>query len=169
MATEQKILATHSGSGKTVRQAIRLDIAGANLLLTGTFEQWVPLVMEGLREERSVQLLVDVTSSSTNSTLAANTNGELFAFEAKAIKRAQPNGHRVKGILTYGIHQAEAEVFLQAPAAHSPFALLSFDLPNSDFESLWKALGKRADAQAAFGGTEVRAQGWLRPPTVAAA
>ena len=171
MAIEQKILATHSGSGKTVRQAIRLDIAGADLLLTGTFEQWVPLVMEGLREERPVQLLVDVTSSSSssNSALAANTNGELFAFEAKAIKRAQPSGHRVKGILTYGTQQAEAEVFLQAPAAHSPFALLSFDLPNSNFESLWKALGKRADAQAAFGGTEVRAQGWLRPPTVAAA
>jgi hypothetical protein len=169
METRQTILATHSTAGETAGRAIRLDIAGPNLLLTGTFEQWVPLVMEGLREDRSVQLLIDVTSSSPRLSSAQNSNGTLFSFEATSIKRAKPEGHKIKGLMTHGVHQAETEIFLQAPAAHSPFALLTFDLPNESFEGLWKDLSKRADARAAEGGTEVRAQGWLRPPTVAAA
>jgi len=125
--------------------------------------------MEGLRQDRSVQLLIDVTSSSPRVSSALNSNGALFSFEATSIKRAKPDGHKITGMMTHGIHQAETEIFLQAPATHSPFALLSFDLPNEDFEGLWKELATRADARAADGGTEVRAQGWLRPPTVAAA
>jgi hypothetical protein len=169
MATQQKIFATRSTTAPPAAQAIRLDIAGPNLLLSGSFEQWVPLVMEGLREDRSVQLLVDVTSSSPNQFSAANSNGILFSFDATSIKRAKEGGHKIKGLMTHGAYQAEADVFLQAPAAHSPFAVLSFDLPNESFEGLWQEFGKRAAARAAAGGTEVRAQGWLRPPTVAAA
>lgn len=138
-------------------------------MLTGTFEQWVPLMMEGLKEDRAVQLLVDVTSSKLPQVAPANTNGALFSFEAQSIKRVQNGGHRVKGVLTYGAHHAETEVFMQAPPSHSPFAVLSFQLPSTDFEGLWKALSKRASSNAAKNGTEVRARGWLRPPTVAAA
>ena len=110
METQQKILPTQSAAGKSAGRAIRLDIAGPDLLLTGTFEQWVPRVMEGLREDRSVQLLIDVTSSSPRLSLAQNSNGALFSFEAKSIKRAKPLGHNVKGLLKYGVHEAEAEI-----------------------------------------------------------
>lgn len=152
----------------TAQQALRLDIAGANLMIAGTFEQWVPLVMEGLRDERAVQLLVDITSAPTTVEPTATGHDQpLLAFESHDIKR-MPYGHRARGTLSYGDTSADAEVLLQAPPAHTPFALLTLQLPQG-FETAWQAMEKRAEASAALGETEVRARGWLRPPSVAAA
>lgn len=163
-------LETQKGAAAPARggQALRLDIAGSNLLIAGTFEQWVPLVMEGLRDDRAVQLLVDLTSSKgTAEAAAVNDNKLLFSFEGHDIKR-MPVGHRVRGTLTLGTQSAPAEVLLQAPAAHTPFAVLAFEVPEG-FETMWDEMSKRADDNAARGETEVRAWGWLRPPAVAAA
>ncbi len=147
---------------------IRLDIAGANLMIAGTFSQWVPLVMEGLREDRAVQLLVDITSSKAGSeTAAANTNGLLFAFAGSDVKRSA-QGHRVRGTLSYGTKTAASELLLQTPSAHTPFAVLSFDIPVG-FEGVWDNMARQAHQKAAEGQTEFRAWGWLRPPVVAAA
>ena len=137
-------------------------------MIAGTFEQWVPLVMEGLRDDRAVQLLVDITSSKTTAEpTAANHNGLLFSFESHDIKRL-PVGHRVRGTLTLGAHSAPTEMLLQAPATHTPFAVLAFEVPEG-FETIWDAMSQRADDNAARGETEVRASGWLRAPAVATA
>ena len=160
----QTPLAQPAGAPK----ALRLDIADANLMIAGTFTQWVPLLMEGLREDRSVQLLVDITSPERSTEAAvANTNGLLFAFEASDVKPGT-NGHRVRGTLSHGTRTAPTEMLLQTARAHTPFAVLSFELPEG-FEGLWDTMVKQADDRAAEGETEFRAWGWLRPPVVAAA
>lgn len=135
-------------------------------MLSGTFEQWVPLVMEGLRDDRAVQLLVDVTSPKAATSTAVNTNGLLFQFESTDVKRSGTLGHRLRGVLTSGARQAPAEFMLEVAPAHTPFAVLSFSLP-PDWEGLWDAFS--ANANARQDETEVRARGWLRTPALAAA
>ena len=137
-------------------------------MIAGTFTQWVPLIMEGLRKDRAVQLLVDITSPETASEhAAANNNGLVFSFEGNEVKLGV-EGHRVRGTLSHGTHTAPTEMLLQTSQAHTPFAVLSFELPQG-FEGAWEKMANQANERAAEGETEFRASGWLRPPVVAAA
>jgi hypothetical protein len=149
-------------------QPIRLGIAGADLLLAGRFEQWVPLVMaDGASDESAVQLLVDVTSPPGQG--GPRPSADLFSFTAKKVEQVAPNAHRARGVLRANGHSRATEVLLHSPVGHTPFLLATFQIERSRFPELWEALEERALSAAASGTKEMRPRAWLRLPDLAAA
>lgn len=151
------------------RRPVRLDIAGGDLLLRGTFEQWLPVAMERPGDgDGSVQLLVDVTSLK-NAPGTAALGTDVLSFTAHDVKAVGPLTYAVNGKLTAGRAHKDLQIILQTPGLHTPFCLLTFSLPAREFAPLWRAFEARF-APADEGGTrEVRARAWLRVPEVATA
>jgi hypothetical protein len=152
---------------------ISLRIAGADLLLRGRFEQWMPLVLaEGREGHGSAQILFDVTS---NSRRAPSRNKrawdpDLFAFEASEVESLGKQSYRLKGKMTVGGESGEAEAVLQAPPAHTPFCVLLFNIDRTRFGELWSALEQRVEDRSGDpDAQEVRPRAWLKAPALAAA
>jgi hypothetical protein len=149
---------------------ISLRIVGGSLLLSGRFEQWMPLVLaEGQEGQGTAQILFDVTSNlrRTPSRSDAAWDPDLFSFEATRVKSVGKQAYRIDGRMTVGAESGEAEAVLQSPPAHTPFCVLVFTIDRTRFPGLWEALEVRVGAQDAA--AEVRPRAWLKAPDLAAA
>lgn len=147
-----------------------LDISGGDLLLTGQFEQWLPVAMErpSPDSEGSVQLLVDVTSL-TGSPGARRSGLETMSFVSHDVTATGPLTYSASGTLTAGRAHRDLKVILQTPGVHTPFCLLTFSLPAREYGALWRAFEARFTPEEDGTSREVRARAWLRVPEVAAA
>jgi hypothetical protein len=151
--------------------AIQLRLAGGDLLLSGRFEQWIPLVMENEQgeggDQGTVRILFDVTS--TAAAEAGRGDKNFFSFSSRTVKRLGPQAYSAKGTLRVGGASRALEVLLHSPVAHTPFFTLTVPIDKSRFGALWTEIERRIVDVAAHGETEMRPRAWLRAPVVAAA
>lgn len=165
--------------------ALRLTVVGADLLLSGRFEHWVPMAVDtSVPAEKSVQLLVDVTSSRQSAD--QSTDEDALTLTARNVRKIAPLTYRLRGTLTADGVSQDVEAMLQTPQSHTPFCLLTLTLPSDEFAGLWSRVdahtprntngaARRTDDGAPVAAdepnadNEMRARAWLRPPTIAAA
>ena len=156
---------THTKVPETdVRWPVALKIAGADLLLSGRFAQWVPLVIEEGEGEGAVQLVVDVTSHRSATPDAEHP--DLFSYTATGVERVGPQSYRLTGNLRAGDESAPVEALVQSPHAHTPFLVMTLSLDRERFASLWEVFEGKA---AVNGEHEMRPEAWLVAPDLAAA
>jgi hypothetical protein len=155
-----------AGSEPAVSQPsfIDLSIRGGELLLEGKFEHWVPMALESGGKQSQAQLVIDVTSSGP----AIDAGDELFSFVSTKIRRVAEGTYLAQGTMQRGDVQRASEATVQAPAAHSPFAVVTFELAEGVFPEVWDELSARVAGQDGAKG-ELRPRAWLLPPMVAAA
>jgi hypothetical protein len=151
-------------------QPINLRIAGADLLLAGRFEQWVPLALaEGKGDgEATAQLLIDVTSTSRAQRKGDKQSADLLSFSATDVELVGPQSYRAKGKLRADGVTRPAEALLHNPAGHTPFLIMTLPIDRAHFAEVWSAFEDRAAATPA-GDREMRPRAWLRAPELAAA
>jgi hypothetical protein len=143
---------------------IDLSIRGEDLLLEGKFEHWVPMALESGGKRGQAQLVFDVTSSGP----ANDTGVELFSFVSTRARRVADGAYVAQGTMQQGdVHRA-ARATVQTPAAHSPFAIVTFEVVEAAFPEVWEELSARVASQDGSNG-EVRPRAWLLTPTIAAA
>ena len=132
--------------------------------MAGKFEHWVPMSLETGGKKSEAQLVFDVTSTGP----ANDTVGEVFSFVSSKVRRVGDGAYLARGTMRRGDVQRASSAMVQAPAAHSPFAVVTFQVDEGAFPELWEELSARVadqdDAKA-----EVRPRAWLLPPVVAAA
>jgi hypothetical protein len=150
----------------TPAQAIGLRIAGADLLLSGRFEQWVPLALAEGKEEGAVQLLLDVTSTPRG---RRNDGRELFSFSSTEVEAVAPQQYRAKGKLRSGGVTRAAEALLHSPVGHTPFFIMTLPIDRAHFPDLWTEMEDRAAAAQDSADKDLRPRAWLRVPELAAA
>jgi hypothetical protein len=149
---------------KTARP-IRLQIAGADLLLSGRFEQWMPVLLsEEQQGAGAVQVLFDVTSNRS-----VRAKSDLLAFKAKSVEAIGPQAYRLQGTLSADGAKGEVEAVLQNPPGHTPFFMILFRLDREAFPELWSIFEDKAANIEASGQQELRPRAWLREPELAAA
>jgi len=73
-----------------------------------------------------------------------------------------------KGIMRRGDLESTAEAIVQAPPAHSPFAVLTFRMDEGVFPEVWSELSARAATQDGAS-LEVRPRAWSFAQALAAA
>lgn len=149
---------------------VHLRIAGANLLLSGRFEQWVPLVMTAGQQgetEGAAQILVDVTSTARDQGRARPA--DLLTFRARSVEQTGPQVYQAKGTLNARGATGPATAVLQSPEGHTPFLLVTLSFDRERFGELWQGLEDRVLAGNEGGKSEVRPRAWLRAPELAAA
>jgi hypothetical protein len=142
---------------------IELAIHGADLVLAGKFEHWVPVAIETGGGESEAQVLFDVTSSGP-----ANDGGELFSYTAKKVSRLADGAYLAKGTFRAGDVIRGVEALVQAPAGHSPFASITFRLDEAAFPEVWQEFSGRLSGRGPAD-LEVRPRAWLLAPVLAAA
>jgi len=147
-------------------QAIGLRIAGADLLLSGRFEQWVPLAVAESKSEGAVQVLIDVTSTGRRS---ESPGRELFTFTSRDVESVAPQQYRAKGQLRADGVSRPAEALLHSPFGHTPFFIMTLPIDREHFPELWTAMEDRAAAAQGNDDKELRPRAWLRVPELAAA
>jgi hypothetical protein len=144
---------------------IRLQIAGADLLLSGRFDQWMPVALGESQEGPAVmQILFDVTSNGS-----ARPASDLFSFKARSVEAVAQQSYRLKGTLQAGGSVGEVEALLQNPPGHTPFFMILFKLDRETFPELWAAVEERSEWAHTSGEKELRPRAWLREPKLAAA
>jgi hypothetical protein len=145
---------------------LRLQIAGADLLLSGRFEHWMPVLLsEGNEKEpATVQLLVDVTSNRSR-----HQGKDLLTFKTRSVQASGPQTYRLKGTLQADGQSREVEAVLRNPPGHTPFFLLLLHIDQASFPGLWEAIEERAVRVQDSGQEELRPRAWLRAPELAAA
>ncbi len=161
-----------NGTGLGARP-IGLHVSGADLLLEGRFNHWMPVaVMSDRPDVGVVQILFDSTSPANEG--ARPPGQDLFSFRAE---EAKPVGERVfsaKGRLEVEgqgaaeDEDAEVEAIIQAPEGHSPFFFVTLSIDRTRFEPLWSAIEDRAVLSLGEQ-KEMRPSAWLRVPGLAAA
>jgi|SRR6185436_785712 len=143
---------------------IDLSIRGDELLLEGKFEHWVPLSLESGGERGHAQVVFDVTSSGP----ANDTGGELFSFVSSKVRRVADGTYLAQGTMQRGAVHRASKATVQAPAAHSPFAVVTFEVAEAAFPEVWDTLSTRLASQSGPD-AEVRPRAWLLSPVLAAA
>lgn len=134
------------------------------MLLAGKFEHWVPLSLETGGKHGEAQIVFDVTSPGP----ANDTGGEVFSFVCDNARRVADGTYLARGTMRRGDVQRASRAMVQAPAAHSPFAVVTFQVAETVFPEVWEELSARVASQEGAKG-EVRPRAWLLPPAVAAA
>ena len=134
------------------------------MLLAGRFEHWVPLALETGGKRNQAQVVFDVTSTGP-----ANDRGdEAFSFVSKKVRRVADGTYLAQGTMRRGEVQRASKAVVQAPAAHSPFAVVTFEIAEAVFPELWEELSARVANQEGSK-AEVRPRAWLLTPLIAAA
>ncbi len=148
--------------------AIRLQIAGADLLLSGRFEQWMPVLLSTGDDANlaAVQILFDVTS---NRSVAPRAQGHLLSFKSKSVEAVGKQAYKLVGTLRAGGVSKEVEALLQNPPGHTPFFVILFRIDPQAFPGLWETLETRAAGLEEGSQEELRPRAWLRAPELAAA
>jgi hypothetical protein len=146
--------------------SIRLQIAGADLLLSGRFEQWMPVRLhEGDdREPATAQILFDVTSNRSR-----RQGKDLLTFKSRSVETVGPQTYRLKGTLEADGHSGPVEAMLQNPPGHTPFFLIMFRIDRTSYPTLFDAFEDRVARVQTLGQDELRPRAWLRAPELAAA
>jgi len=143
---------------------IDLSIRGEDLLLEGKFEHWVPMALESGGKRNHAQLVFDVTSHGP----ANDTGDELFSFVSTRVRRVADGAYVAQGTMQRGDVRRAGTATVQAPAGHSPFAVVTFELTEAAFPEVWEELSARVASQEGSKG-EVRPRAWLLTPVIAAA
>jgi hypothetical protein len=143
---------------------IHLSIRGDDLLLEGKFEHWVPMALESGGKRNEAQVVFDVTSVGP----ANDTGDEMFSFVASKIRQIADGTYLARGTMRRGDALRPSTATVQAPAAHSPFAVVTFQVDEGAFPEVWDELSARVATQDGSN-AEVRPRAWLLTPVVAAA
>ena len=122
------------------------------------------MALETGGKKSEAQVVFDVTSTGP----ANDTGGEVFSFVSSKVRRVGDGAYLAKGTLRRGDVQRASNAMVQAPAAHSPFAVVTFQVDEGAFPELWEELTARVAAQDGSN-AEVRPRAWLLTPVVAAA
>jgi hypothetical protein len=163
---ETPVVNETSPSVDSAAPPIRLQIAGADLLLSGRFSRWTPVLMSEAQDATdAVQILFDVTSNRA----PAGGGGDLFTFKARSVAPVKGQSYKLKGTLTAGGTSGEVEAVLQNPPGHTPFFVLLFRFDRQAFPTVWSAFEDRAAGVEASGQQELRPEAWVREPALAAA
>jgi hypothetical protein len=143
-------------------RTIGLAISGAELLLKGRFDHWVPVAAEGTTaDEGAVQIFFDVTGVARR-----QDRDELFAFQASDVDRLGPFAYIANGIMTKGDAREPMEAVIQTPPAHTPFIIITFSVDRRAFPGIWNELSLVA-ASRDEKNSQLHPRAWLRPPTLA--
>ena len=169
---------TTSPSARTPRRRpVRLRIVGADLLLTGRFENWQANLVTGDEpDESEVHLVVDATSNRGAPRDAdAAEHPEIFSFESTKVRKVKEGIYRADGILRTSSTAPggrRQEFTVEVPAVHSAFFGVSFLSQRGEFGAGWQEL---IEGQSGISdtftveGLDMNARGWLRIPVLAAA
>jgi hypothetical protein len=142
---------------------IRLAIRSKDLMVSGRFDHWVPVAMEGNGAEGAAQLFFDVTGMSRGP-----EDGELFSFESDKVKRLGGLAFVATGTLQQGDVKKTVDAVVQTPMAHTPFLAVTFPLDASIFSEIWTDLSALVAART-DGNTQMSPRAWLRTPTLGTA
>jgi hypothetical protein len=143
---------------------IRLSLVGDELLVSGRFDHWMPVALEGgATGEGAAQIFFDVTGMAG----PRDVDGELFSYTATDVRKIGTLAYAAKGTMKHGDEELAVEAVVQTPAAHTPFVVVTFTLPREKFPEVWEQLGAMASAQQ--DGVNMAPRAWLRAPTLAAA
>ena len=121
------------------------------------------MALESGGKRNEAQLVFDVTSSGP-----ANDTGEVFSFASTDVRRKAEGTYLAKGVMRRGDVQQASNATVQAPGAHSPFAVLTFQVDEVTFPEVWSELSARFES-ADGSNAEVRPRAWLLTPVLAAA
>lgn len=146
---------------------ILLDIAGEELVLRGRFDHWVPVATESVSaDEGAAQFFLDVTAVARPS--GHGSAEDLFSFRSREVERIGPHAFRAGGQMQQGDAVAEIQAVVQSPAAHTPFAIITFTVDRRVLGDLWAQVETAVGARTEDGEEKVP-RAWLRPPTLALA
>jgi hypothetical protein len=145
-------------------QAIHLEIAGGELMVSGRFDHWVPVAAEGGNpDEGAVQIFFDVTG------MARPQDGEeLFSFHATEVDRLGPFAYIAKGVMKKGELEEPMEAVVQTPPAHTPFVVVTFSIDRKKFSEIWQDL-TAVVATRDENNTQLHPRAWLKVPSLASA
>ncbi len=142
---------------------IKLDVRSKDLMVSGRFNHWLPVAMEGDGAEGAAQLFLDVTGMDRR-----GEEDELFSFESTQVKRVGELAFVATGTLRRGDVERKVEAVVQTPIAHTPFLAITFPLDQAAFPDVWGSLsalvGTRSEA-----GAQLTPRAWLRVPVLATA
>lgn len=145
-------------------QTIDLAIHGADLMVGGRFDHWVPVAAEGANpDEGAVQIFFDVTGMAR-----AQDPQELFSFSASDVERLGPFAYIAKGTMRKGEEEQPMEAVIQTPPAHTPFVVVTFSIDRKKFPEVWEDL-TAVVATRDDHNSQLHPRAWLRAPTLASA
>ena len=145
-------------------QTIEMSIAGADLLVSGRFDHWVPVAAEGATpDEGAVQIFFDVTGMARS-----HDPEQLFAFHSLEVERLGPFAYIAKGTITRGELVEPMEAVIQTPPAHTPFVVVTFSIDRQKFPEIWEEL-TAVVATRPDHNSQLHPRAWLRPPALASA
>jgi hypothetical protein len=143
-------------------QIIELSIAGADLMVKGRFDHWLPVAAEGATpDEGAIQIFFDVTGMART-----QDRDELFSFQASEVDRLGPFAYIARGAMKQGEAQETMEAVIQTPPAHTPFVVVTFSIDRKKFPDMWQDLSAVVAARDEHN-TQLHPRGWLRAPTLA--
>jgi len=142
---------------------VALSIRSKDLLVTGRFDHWMPVAMEGNGAEGAAQLFFDVTGMAGKADA-----GELFSFESTQVKRVGDLAFVATGTLQHGDVTRTVDVMIQTPMAHTPFFAVTFPVDETIFPDVWNDLAALIAARS-DGDTQMSPRAWLRAPKLATA
>jgi hypothetical protein len=144
---------------------IRLSLAGDELMVSGRFDHWAPLALEGgPTGDGAAQIFFDVTGMAGPRDL----DDELFSYAAHGVQKIGTLAYAAKGVMKRGDVEIPVEAVVQTPAAHTPFLVVTFSIPRETFPELWDQLAAMVAAQQDTS-INMSPRAWLRAPTLAAA
>jgi hypothetical protein len=139
-------------------------MAGEELMVSGRFDHWAPVALEGgATGEGAAQIFFDVTGMAG----PRDVDEELFSYTAHDVRKIGTLAYSAKGTMKRGDEELAVDAVVQTPAAHTPFLVVTFSIPRDKFAEVWEQLGALAAAQQ--DGINMAPRAWLRAPTLAAA
>jgi hypothetical protein len=145
-------------------QAIRLSIAGPELMVRGRFDHWVPVAAEGATpDEGAVQIFFDVTGMAR-----PQDRDELFSFQSVEVERLGSFAYIARGFMRSEESEEEVEAVIQTPPAHTPFVVITFSIDRRELAEVWEKLSAVVATRDEHD-TQLHPRGWLRAPMLAGA
>jgi hypothetical protein len=177
MENTQNFTVELGDTGSTGNTGIDLDITGADLMLSGRFQDWDSGVTMGPDlDQLQVRLAVDATSAAQRLIAAPSQKlsepPPLFAYRGRDVTSVSAGVFQVDGELTSVTGVRPMQMLVETPIQHSPVFLLSFQAKKSDLGPGWTHLlsnvvpfTRRSDDES----PAMPAHAWLTMPTLAAA
>jgi hypothetical protein len=146
---------------------IRLSLNGDELMVSGRFDHWAPVALEGdAGQIGAAQIFFDVTGMA--GPRLRDVDDELFSYTSHSVQRIGALAYAAKGTMKRGDVEQKVDAVVQAPAAHTPFVVITFSIPRDSFPEVWEQLSTIVAGQQ-DGAINMAPRAWLRPPTLAAA